>query len=243
MTTTFQPPIGRAGLPAEPAELSAEREDDRAADAWALAITQVLVDARPRLTLPGAPEAPAGASTPAHGRPASAEPGTALGASGGGASSTGSAGSGQIGSGQIGSGQSGAAGSGAAHDPQLPTKIITEISDSRLGRMELSVARGEHGLHIVINVADAHVKALIEADQASLLKSLQGCGLSVDSVKIGSSSVSGTGLAPQEVAQERALVRGRGNHNLRPANARWRGYGAPSEEDPEEHGERVNLEA
>jgi hypothetical protein len=210
------------------------REREHSEEAWALAITQALVEARPRLTLPGAAEAPAGGAAAPPVVSVNAELAAERGPGEDGASSQ---------PGGASTARSGGAGSGAAHDPQLPTKIITELSDSRLGRMELSVARGERGLHIVINVADAHVKALIEAEQSSLLKSLQGCGLSVDSVKIGSSSKGGTGLAPQEVAQERALARSRGNQSLRPANARWRGYGAPPEEDPEDQGERVNLEA
>ncbi len=232
MTASFHSPIGRAGLPAEPLEAE-PRERERSDEAWALAITQALVEVRPRLSLPSTPEAPAAGGTAPTSAAAQLE--QAAGAAAG--ASSPAAGSGP--------GGSGAARNGAANPagPPLPTKIITELSDSRLGRMELSVARGEHGLHIVINVADARVKALIEAEQASLVKSLQGCGLSVDSVKIGSSAASGTALAPQEVAQERALARSRGNTNLRPASARWRGYGAPPEEDPEDDAERVNLEA
>ena len=225
MTTALHTPVGRAGLPAEPAEPE-PRERERGDDAWALAITQALVEARPRLTLPGTPEEPAHTPVAARVSDVNGEPGAGAGAEEGTSTQPG-----------------GAARSRAASEPQLPTKIITELSDNRLGRMELSVARGERGLHIVINVADSHVKALIEAEQASLLKSLQGCGLSVDSVKIGSSSTSGTALAPQEAAQERALARSRGGQNLRPVNARWRGYGAPPEDDPEDDAERVNLKA
>jgi hypothetical protein len=227
MTTSLHSPIGRAGLPAEPSDSEA-RERGGSEDEWALAITQALVEARPRLTLPGVPEAapPPAAAAP----PALSAVNAELAADAGAGADAGTQ-------------PSGAARSGSASGPQLPTKIITEVSDSRLGRMELSVARGESGLHIVINVADSHVKALIEAEQASLVKSLQGCGLSVDSVKIGSSASGGTALAPQEVAQERALARSKGNSNLRPANARWRGYGAPPEDDPEEDSERVNLTA
>jgi hypothetical protein len=229
LTASFHSPIARTGLPAEPAEVDS-RERDRSDDAWAFAITQALVEARPRLTLPSMPEeeaAPRAAAPP----PVSTV-NTEL---------TADAGTG-VGTGMTGT-QRGTSAAASSSGPPLPTKIITELNDSRLGRMEVSVARGASGLHIVINVADAHVKALIEAEQMMLVKSLQGCGLSVDSVKIGSSAQTGTALAPQEVAPERGLARSRGNLNLRPANASRRGYGAPSEEDPEDDAERVNLKA
>src|SRR5262249_23765147 len=103
--------------------------------------------------------------------------------------------------------------------------------------------RSASGLHIVINVADAHVKALIEAERALLVKSLQGCGLRVDSVQIAEQPATGTALAQQEAAQERALARSRGNPNLRSGNARWRGYTAPPEEEPEDDTERVDFTA
>jgi hypothetical protein len=219
-------PISRVGLPVEPNEFEA-RERDRSDDAWAIAITQALVDARPRLTLPSEPEAADAPRAPA---PAPVSGVNAeLGADEGSTATSTLPGN--------------ASAASASSGPPLPTKIITELSDSRLGRMELTVARGANGLHIVINVADAHVKALIEAEQASLIKSLQGCGLSVDSVRIGSSATTGTALAHQEVAQERALARSRGNPNLRSTNASRRGYGAPPEDDPEDDAERVNLTA
>jgi Flagellar hook-length control protein FliK len=231
MTASFHSPIARAGLPTVPAEIEPaeleSRERDRSDDAWALAITQALVEARPRLTLPSLSEEdappPAAAERPVSTVNAELATEEGTGANGAPASST--------------------SATSASKGPPLPTKIITQLNDSRLGRMELTVARGASGLHIVINVADAHVKALIEAEQASLVKSLQGCGLSVDSVKIGSSATTGTALAPQEVAPERGLARSRGNPNLRPANASRRGYGAPAEEDPEDDAERVNLKA
>lgn len=97
-------------------------------------------------------------------------------------------------------------------------RLTTELSDARLGRLELTVARGVSGLTIVINVADAHVKALIEADQATLMKSLQDCGLRVASVRIGQSGGSGTALA--EEGSETARV----SPGLIRQNPRWRAY-------------------
>jgi hypothetical protein len=109
--------------------------------------------------------------------------------------------------------------------------------------MQLSVARGPGGLHIVINVADLRVKALIEAERSVLLKSLQDCGLRVDSVEIGSQHMTGTAFAQQDATPQRALARTRGNSGLRSPNARWRAYMSPSEEDPDSDSERVDLTA
>jgi hypothetical protein len=231
VTQSFPSPISRAGLPAElnaaePQAAEARAERDRDDDAWALAIAQTLVEGvRPRLTLPDATEAASGQAAPG--------PTTAAAS---GASNDGE------GPALLESGGETRAAS-ASTGPALPTRLTTELTDSRLGRMELSVARGTNGLSIVINVADSHVKALIEAEQALLLKSLQGCGLRIDSVKIGSRPEAGTGLAPQEATQERAMARSRGNPNLRSGSARWRGYGAPADEDPEDDAERVDLTA
>jgi hypothetical protein len=185
---------------------------------------------RPRLTVP----LPEEAETP----PAGAAPPPAP-------TFTGAAGDADAGPALVESSASGSENRAGAmsNGPPLPTRLTTELSDSRLGRLELSVARGANGLSIVINVADSHVKALIEAEQALLWKSLQGCGLRIDSVKIGSKPEAGTGLAPQEAAQERALARSRGNPNLRSGSAKWRGYGAPADEDPEDDAERVDLTA
>jgi hypothetical protein len=111
--------------------------------------------------------------------------------------------------------------------------------------MELSVARSPSGLRIVINVADARVKALIEAEQALLLKSLQGSGLRVDSLHIADQLQPGIALAPEdgaEAAQERAAARSR-SVNLRTLSARGRGYGAKPEEEPEDDTDRVDFTA
>lgn len=119
----------------------------------------------------------------------------------------------------------------------LPERLITELSDARLGRMELTVARSGNGLTIVINVADARVKALIEADQAALMKSLQDCGLRVASVKIGHSAGSGTGLA------EERLERVRTSPNLSTQTARRRAYRSSLDEEDDADTEGVDFTA
>jgi hypothetical protein len=229
MSASLHSPIGRANSSLDATETAAREAADRERrerehDAWAVAVTQAVIEARPKLSVPIGREP---AAAPAAGESVK---GPTLGHADG---STAEAGT------------EGAASSTerAPPGPALPSRLIAELSDSRLGRMELSIARGAHGLHIVINVADAHVKALIEAERAVLLKSLQDCGLRVDSVEIGSQLTSGTALAQQESAQERALARSRGNLSLRSGNARWRGYGAPAEEEPEEDTDRVDLTA
>jgi hypothetical protein len=111
-------------------------------------------------------------------------------------------------------------------------RLTTELSDARLGRLELSVARSVSGLNIVINVADAHVKALIEADRGALLKSLQDCGLRVASVRVGHSESSGTELARE------GTERGRPSPALTKQNVRWRAYRSSldAENDAEDEG-------
>jgi len=225
MSASFHSPIGRAN-PADGADSAAREAADheraeREHDVWALAIAQAVVEARPRLTLPLGPE-------PDEAAPARTE----------------SVKMPTLGHADAAAGETSAASSEAtASEPALPSRLIAELSDSRLGRMELSVSRGVNGLSIVINVADAHVKTLIEAERALLLKSLQSSGLRIDSVEIGSQLSTGTALAPEEAAQERALARSRGNLGLRAGNARWRGYAAPPEEEPEDDTDRVDLTA
>jgi len=217
-------PIGRTGLgpiTGEPEAQEDAKKREHADDAWALAITQALVEVRPRLALPSDPELTARDSNPGP------EPGAELS---------------RAASGEVGTGDASAA-EDARPGPALPSRLLTELSDSRLGRMQLSVARGPSGLHIVINVADSRVKALIEAERSMLLKSLQDCGLRVDSVEIGSQPLSGTAFAQQDAAPERALARTRGNSGLRSSNARWRAYTSPPEEDPDSDKERVDLTA
>ena len=217
-------PIGRSGLGLSTGEADAKQEANRrepADDAWLLAITQALVEVRPRFALPGDPD-------PA---PHNANPGPEAGAELASAAGT------ELGAGDV------SAAEDARPGPALPERLHAELSDSRLGRMQLSVARGPGGLHIVINVADLRVKALIEADRSMLLKSLQDCGLRVNSVEIGSQPSAGTALAQQDAAPQRAPARTPGNSGLRSANARWRAYMSPPEEDPDSESERVDLTA
>ena len=229
MSADIHSPIARAsapdGLDGASREAADHEREERERDAWAVAITQAVVEVRPRLSLPLA-SATAETTTTRSQSVKLPTPGQAHQ------------------SGDEVAGESSAASTEAtANEPSLPSRLIAELSDSRLGRMELSIARGVNGLHIVINVADAHVKALIEAERALLLKSLQGSGLRVDSVEIGSQLGPGTALAPEGAAQERALARSRGNPSLRSASARWRGYTAPPEQEPEEDTERVDFTA
>jgi len=221
---SFHSPIGKSGLGPFSLELDAKEDPEKrepADDAWTLAITQALVEVRPRFALPNDPDLAPGDANPGP------EPGAELAA----------APSGELGSGDV------SAREDARPGPALPTRLLTELSDSRLGRMQLSVARGPGGLNIVINVADSRVKALIEAERSILLKSLQDCGLRVDSVEIGSQPLSGTAFAQQDVAPQGALARTRGNSGLRSSNARWRAYTSPPEEDPDSDNERVDLTA
>jgi len=221
---SFHSPIGRSGLGAPLGELDAKEDPEKREpdEAWMLAVTQALVEVRPRLALPN------GSDPEPSARDANAGPA-------GGAEFA--AQSGELGTADV------SAREDARPGPALPTRLLTELSDSRLGRMQLSVARGPSGLNIVINVADSRVKALIEAERSILLKSLQDCGLRVDSVEIGSQPLSGTAFAQQDAAPERALARTRGNSGLRSSNARWRAYTSPPEEDPDSDKERVDLTA
>ena len=217
-------PIGSSALGPTTVDADAREEAkqrEHTDDAWTLAITQALVEVRPRLALPSESEP----------GPRDANPGPARGAE---LALTESV---EAGIGDVSGTEDARPGSA------LPERLHTELSDSRLGRMQLSVARGRSGLHIVINVADSRVKALIEAERSILLKSLQDCGLRVDSVEIGSAPLTGTAFAQQEAAPERALARTRGNSGLRSPNARWRAYTSPPEEDPDSDSERVDLTA
>jgi hypothetical protein len=229
---SFHSPIGRAGLGPDAGEAARgaaerDREDRERSAAWASVITQALVDARPKLTLPAAPDAESsteGAPAPRHESVKNPTPsGLELR-------------------------DSAAVEGPETQGPELPNRLVAELSDGTLGRMELSVARSPSGLRIVINVADARVKALIEAEQALLMKSLQGSGLRVDSLQIADQLEPGTGLAPQEgaegaeIAQARAVARSKSSH-LRSLSARGRGYGAKPEEEPEDDTDRVDFTA
>jgi flagellar hook-length control protein FliK len=224
MSSNLHNPVGLDLLDRAPSGLDAKKHH-REDDAWLLAVTQTLVQRLPPLqqrSLDLAPDAdPTQPSTAIAGE-AREKPNN------GGAALDGNAALGD---------------DAPASSPEVQNRLTTELSDHRLGRLELSVARGRDGLHIVINVADSRVKALIETEQAQLLESLRECGLSVFSVEIGSNLGSGTGLAQELVAQERAVARPRGSLGLRPANARARAYSPPTEEDGDETAERVDVTA
>lgn len=222
-------PVGSTPLSVDPAAAAREaaeheREDRERSVAWASAITQVLVDARPKLTLPSAPDAEgSSAGAPAPRNEGVKDP-TPAGV-------------------ELRNTES--PGESKTQGPELPNRLVAELSDSTLGRLELSVARSPNGLRIVINVADARVKALIEAEQSLLVKSLQGSGLRVDSLQIADQLEPGTGLAPEDgadAALERAAARSRSSH-LRSLSARGRGYGAKPEEEPEDDTDRVDFTA
>lgn len=124
-------------------------------------------------------------------------------------------------------------------DLDVPSELSAEVSDERLGRLQLHVARGGAGLDIVINVADARVKALIESEHAVLIKTLKDAGLRVASVQIGSSPRAGTALALDRVGAERP----RAGAALPQPNARRRVYPATREEEADQSSEGVDFTA
>lgn len=227
------PHIGRPA--AERGELMprARERDERDEDdgeLWALAVTDLLVQRLPPLPRadgeaePAAPARNAGASSaaPPGGSGVVAPPGARD------ESHLGSAGEG--------------AGVGATRGrsdgAEVPSELSAEVSDERFGRLQLHIARGQSGLDIVINVADSHVKALIEAEHAILIKTLKDAGLRVSSVQIGSSAQPGTALALDRGGAERA----RAGAALKRPNAR-RAYPSPREEGDDPNSEGVDFTA
>jgi flagellar hook-length control protein FliK len=204
--------------------LRRQRREERETpdELWALALTNTLVAELPKLTQPP-PEADASLAAHAVGDshpPAEHAPELD--------ESRDAAGSG-----------SGAAAGGSRASPELPSRLSAEVSDERLGRLQLHVERVEGGLDIVINVADARVKALIEAEQPQLMKTLKDAGLHVASVQIGGPSRAGTALAQERGGAEKA----RTSASFRQPAARWRTYtGSPAEEEDAD-GEGVDLTA
>lgn len=201
MTSTFHSSIHRAGEGPVSGEREA-RERDEDPGVWVAAVTDALTR---RVPVPP-PEIREAAPAPADGarfeeRPSGAAPTVSR-----------------------------APGAGAEGTPSTPERLVTELSDSRLGRLELNVARGADGLLIVINVADTHVKALIEADRGALLKSLQDCGLRVASMRIGDGFRAGTALARQ--GEDGARLR----ETLPRPGARRRAYQSSPDEAAEDDG-------
>jgi hypothetical protein len=208
-----------------------QREREPLADElWTLAVTQALVSELPR-GLHFAPEAPHDAAeAAAQGAPDSLPPLARAGWEAAAARGALEHGAGE-------NPATGAAGTGDAAADGVPAELCTEVSDERFGKLRLLVARGARGLDIVINVADSHVKALIEAEQAILMKTLKDAGLSVASVQIGSASRPGTLLAQDREGPGKA----RPNASIRQPVAKWRTYPGSSEEDAERDG--VDLTA
>jgi hypothetical protein len=206
-------------------ERKREREplDD---ELWTLAVTQALVSELPRVS--PAPESPEGAP-----------PGAALDSAPDSLPSPARAGweaAVARGAAEYGAAEGAASSSDAAADG-LPAELCTEVSDERFGKLRLVVARGARGLDIVINVADSHVKALIEAEQSILMKTLKDAGLAVASVQIGSAQRPGTLLAQDRGGSGKA----RESASLHQPVARWRTYPGSAEEDAESDG--VDLTA
>lgn len=210
--------------PSAPLEvLRRQRREERETpdELWALALANTLVAELPKLTEPPrdadaslAPHAVGDSHAPGH-APELNESGEAAGSG------------------------SGAAAGGPRGGPELPSTLSAEVSDARLGRLQLHVERVEGGLDIVINVADARVKGLIEAEQPQLMKTLKDAGLHVASLQIGGPSRPGTALAQERGGAEKA----RTSASFRQPAARWRTYtGCPAEEEDAD-GEGVDLTA
>ena len=218
------PPEGERRAP------RARERDELDSELWALAVTDLLVQRLP----PPRPSAEAASVAPVRngadraardaggtgevapdGAPAPAQPAAGHGGAAAGASR------------------------GRSDGIELPSQLSAEVSDERFGRLQLHVARGQSGLDIVINVADSHVKALIEAEQAILLKTLKDAGLRVASVQIGNSSQPGTGFAQDRGGAERP----RAGATLQRPNARRRAYPSSRDEEEDQSSEGVDFTA
>jgi hypothetical protein len=218
MTTTLGPGMSALGS-ATLAEREQRAERETSDDAWSLIITQALVAQAPRLTLgtfeatceaPRTGAADAETDSAAGSSPAAGDPDGALTA---------------------------AASDARTPAHGVPDRLTTELVDARFGRMQLVVARGRSGLSIVINVADAHVKALIMSERQDLIQSLKGCGLSVTSVQIGTAATAGTTFAPDREGPDRTRKGG----SLPRSPFRAQAYLAPLEEDTDAETERVDF--
>jgi hypothetical protein len=128
---------------------------------------------------------------------------------------------------------------GARDASGVPATLSAEVSDERFGRLHLHVARAATGLDIVINVADGRVKALIEAEQAMLVKTLKDAGLRVASVQIGSTPRAGTALALEGRGPEKA----RSTASWLQPGAKRRAYTGPLEEEDDDDSEGVDFTA
>lgn len=196
-----------------------EKERDAPDALWTLAVTSSVLEQLPRLSRGGALGDSGHAGSPLDGN----APGDGDADRGG---SGELAGPGDAGPRRL--GHAAGAGDGRAAEAHGDAaELCAEVSDERLGKLRLHIARAEGGLDIVISVADSRVKALIEAELFILIKTLKDAGLRVASVQIGSSSRAGTGLAVGRGGAERPRTGG----SLRQPGARWRSYQGSLEED------------
>jgi hypothetical protein len=204
--------------------LERERRKEREApdEQWALAVMNTLMAELPKLTepppQPGAslgPSAVGDSQAPAGHAPELDEAGEAAGAERGGGAG------------------------GSRGSPELVSSLSAEVSDERLGRLQLCVERVDGRLDIVINVADTRVKALIEAEQSQLVKTLKDAGLRVASVQIGAPSRPGTALAQERGGAEKA----RASASFRQPAARWRTHTGSAAAEEDADGEGVDLTA
>jgi hypothetical protein len=200
-------------------EKKREREP-HADELWTLAVTQALVSELPRAVAP--PPAENDAAMTAELAPDSVPPAAGPRWEAAARAETGAT----------------DAASGSESDG-LPAELCTEVSDERFGKLRLVVARGARGLDIVINVADSHVKALIEAEQAILMKTLKDAGLSVASVQIGGAPRPGTQIAHDREGPGKS----RQTPSLRQPASRWRTYQGGSIEEEDAEGDGVDLTA
>lgn len=211
---------GGAHIDSQTAREREREREPRPDELWSAAVTQAVVRELPRVAAAPAP-AEGDEAGAAEGAPESVPPGA-------GARWEAAARS---------AGVDGADAASSSPSDGLPAELCTEVSDERLGKLRLVVARGARGLDIVINVADSHVKALIEAEQAILMKTLKDAGLSVASVQIGSAHRPGIVLAQDREGHGKA----RSSASLHQP-ARWRTYkGSLEQEDAE--GDGVDLTA
>lgn len=219
MKTTIDPqgPSERFGVSVE-RERRKERETPD--ELWALAVTNTLMAELPRLTSPAeAPASPAAAAITESRAPTSHSP--------------------ELDDPDASAGTARGTADGARGSPDVPSTLSAEVSDERLGRLQLHVERVDGRLDIVINVADARVKAMIEAEHTQLVKTLKDAGLQVASVQIGAPSRAGTALAQERGGAEKA----RTGASFRQPAARWRTYAGPPAEEEDADGEGVDLTA
>jgi len=74
-------------------------------------------------------------------------------------------------------------------------RLITEVDAGRLGRLCVSVNRGESGLSIEILADNPYSHSLLELEKSALLMSLRSGGLQVTSVSVASTPKAGTPFA------------------------------------------------